>query len=342
MDDIIRLTDLEVRYGRVRALDGLSLAVPQGEVYGFLGRNGAGKTTTLRVLMGIVKPRSGKIELFGKRMRRVSVRMKRRIGYVSQEQHFYPWMTARRLGAFASSFYPTWDHQEFARLIAALDVPPDRRSVELSGGTRSKLALALALAPRPPLLLLDEPTTGLDPVARREFNELVAIMAAQHGTTVFFSSHLVDEVESVATRVAIVQAGRIRVEGRVSELRERVRAVEIGVPAHMAGVPHAAEPAVADALGPEAPPSAEGLAAEPPQGEPDAEPTAELPRIETAPPRDFALPAGFTHVRGNVWHAEPELWEATPWPPGTVVARQSLEDIFLAYARTDAPLTAAA
>jgi ABC-2 type transport system ATP-binding protein len=195
MDDIIRLTDLEVRYGRVRALDGLSLAVPPGEVYGFLGRNGAGKTTTLRVLMGIVKPHSGKIELFGKRKRRVSVRMKRLIGYVSQEQHFYPWMTARRLGAFASSFYPTWDHQEFARLLAALDVPPDRRSVELSGGTRSKLALALALAPRPPLLLLDEPTTGLDPVARREFNELVAIMAAQHGTTVTGIGS--DEVELV-------------------------------------------------------------------------------------------------------------------------------------------------
>jgi ABC-2 type transport system ATP-binding protein len=241
-------------------------------------------------------------------MRRVSVRMKRRIGYVSQEQHFYPWMTARRLGEFTSSFYPTWDHQEYARLLAALDVPPERRSVELSGGTRSKLALALALAPRPPLLLLDEPTTGLDPVARREFNELVAVMAAQHGTTVFFSSHLVDEVESIATRVAIVQAGRMRVEGRVSELRDRVRAVEIGA------APEPVEPPLA----------------------------AEAYRIEPPRAADFAMPSGFTRVRGNVWHAEPERWESTAWPPGTVVKRQPLEDIFLAYARTDAPLTAAA
>src|SRR5690606_42072783 len=225
------------------ALDGLSLAVPRGEVYGFLGRNGAGKTTTLRVLMGIVKPNSGRIELFGKRKRRVSVRMKRQIGYVSQEQHFYPWMTARRLGEFTSSFYPTWDHAEYARLLNALDVPPDRRSVELSGGTRSKLALALALAPRPPLLLLDEPTTGLDPVARREFNELVALMAAQHGTTVFFSSHPVDEVESIATRVAILQSGRMRTAWRVSELRDPSRALQLrGVQAVFHG-PFLAAPA---------------------------------------------------------------------------------------------------
>jgi ABC-2 type transport system ATP-binding protein len=244
--------------------------------------------------------------------------MKRQIGYVSQEQHFYPWMTARRLGEFTSSFYPTWDHAEYARLLTALDVPPDRRSVELSGGTRSKLALALALAPRPPLLLLDEPTTGLDPVARREFNELVALMAAQHGTTVFFSSHLVDEVESIATRVAIVQAGRMRVEGRVSELRDRVRAIEI-----------AAVPAVdAEPIGVEA----TGLAAA----------SAPSSPVEPAPPRELDMPPGFTRVRGNVWHAEPELWDTTPWPTGAAVTRLSLEDIFLAYARTDAPLAAAA
>ncbi|HEX7235903.1 MAG TPA: ABC transporter ATP-binding protein [Gammaproteobacteria bacterium] len=286
MNDAIRLTDLHVRYGRVRALDGLSLAVSRGEIYGFLGRNGAGKTTTLRVLMGIVGADSGTIELFGEPMKRVSVATKRNIGYVSQEQNYYPWMTPLQLGRFVAAFYPTWDSDEYARLLRVLDVPPERRSGTLSGGTRTKLGLALALAPRPPLLLLDEPTSGLDPVARREFNDLVVSMTAERGTTVFLSSHLVDEVEGVATRVGIVQAGRMSAEGRVGELRDRVR------------------------------------------------------RVRSAAPLE--PPAGFARVRGDVWLADGALWSAAAWPDGTSVEPLPLEEIFLAFARTDAPLGAAA
>ena len=140
MNDAIRLTDLCVRYGRVRALDGLSLAVTRSEIYGFLGRNGAGKTTTLRVLMGIVGADGGTIELFGQAMKRVSVATKRSIGYVSQEQNFYPWMTPLQLGRFVAAFYPTWDDDEYAHLLRVLDVPPNRRSGVLSGGTRPSSA----------------------------------------------------------------------------------------------------------------------------------------------------------------------------------------------------------
>ena len=286
MDDAIRLTDLQVRYGRVRALDGLSLAVPRGEIYGFLGRNGAGKTTTLRVLMGIVRADGGTIELNGKPMRHVSVATKRGIGYVSQEQNFYPWMTPRQLGRFVAAFYPSWDEAEFARLLRVLDVPPDRRTSQLSGGTRTKVGLALALAPRPPLLLLDEPTTGLDPVARREFDDWVVAMAAQRGITVFLSSHHVDEVEAVATRVGIIQAGRTRIEGRVDDLRTRVRRV--------------------------------------------------------AAPAPLEPPEGFARVRGDVWQADGAAWDAALWPEGTAVHTLPLEEIFLAFARTDAPAAAAA
>jgi ABC-2 type transport system ATP-binding protein len=286
MNDAVRLTDLRVRYGRVHALDGLSLTVARGEVYGLLGRNGAGKTTTLRVLMGIVAADSGTIELFGEPMKRVSVATKRNIGYVSQEQNFYPWMTPAQLGRFVGAFYPTWDDAEYARLLHVLDVPPDRRSGILSGGTRTKLGLALALAPRPPLLLLDEPTAGLDPVARREFNDLVARMAAERGTTMFLSSHLVDEVEGIATRVGIVQAGRMSIEGRVDELRERVRRVRSAVP--------------------------------------------------------FEPPSGFVRVRGDVWHADGLQWATAQWPEGTSVELLPLEEIFLAFARTDTPADVAA
>jgi ABC-2 type transport system ATP-binding protein len=284
--EAIRLREVRRRYGRVQALDGVNLSVARGEVYGFLGRNGAGKTTTLRVLMGIVRADGGSIELLGERVERVSIALKRRIGYVSQEQYFYPWMSATQLGRFVAPLYPTWDEQEYRRLLAVLDVPPDRRSVELSGGTRTKLALALALAPRPALLLLDEPTTGLDPVARAEFNELVIAMVRERGTTALFSSHLVGEVEGVATRVGIIQAGKMRVEGDIAGLRARVRRLR-------------AEPA-------------------------------------------FEPPPGFARVRADVWQAEPELWAATPWPEGTLVEALSLEHIFLAFARADAPVTNAA
>jgi ABC-2 type transport system ATP-binding protein len=152
--------------------------------------------------------------------------------------------------------------------------------VELSGGTRTKLALALALAPRPPLLLLDEPTAGLDPVARREFHDLVSDVVRERGVTVFLSSHLVDEVEAIATRVGIIQAGRMRLEGDVLSLRATVRCVR------------ASEP--------------------------------------------YLMPEGFTQVRNDVWRADPERWRTALWPEGVAIEPLSLEDIFLAFARSTA------
>lgn len=271
------LDEVVYRFGKVKALDGLSLSVHQGEVYGFLGRNGAGKTTTLRLLMGILSPHQGSIELLGSRVRRVPVSLKRRVGYVSQEPAFYPWMNATELGSFVGSFYPTWDPAEYLRLLRLLDVPPDRRAGELSGGTRSKLGLALALAPRPDLLLLDEPTAGLDPVARAEFNDQLMFLHRERGTTVFFSSHLVGEVEKLADRVGIVQAGRARFEGSVAHLRDCVRRIEPG---------------------------------------------------EAAPPE------GFERLRGEVFRAEPAQWDMAI-AGGLATHRLSLEDIFLAFARTD-------
>jgi len=269
------LEDITYRFGNIPALDGLSLRVQQGEAYGFLGRNGAGKTTTLRLLMGILRPHSGAIELLGQRVSRVPVALKRRIGYVSQEPMFYPWMNAQQLGRFVGSFYPAWDAAEYMRLLRLLDVPPERRASELSGGTRSKLGLALALAPRPDLLLLDEPTAGLDPVARAEFNDQLMNLHRERGTTVFFSSHLVGEVEKLADRVGIVQAGRTRLEGSVAHLRDAVRRVTEGEP-----------------------------------------------------------PAEFERLRGDIYRADPSQWDAAI-AAGLSAERLSLEDIFLAFARTD-------
>lgn len=225
---VLRASGLRRCFGKVAAVDDLHLEVREGEIYGFLGINGAGKTTTIRVLMGIVAAEAGTITLLGETERRTTVRQKQRIGYVSQEQTFYPWMTGAQLGRFVGAFYPTWDGVEFERLLSVLEVPADRRVSQLSGGMKAKLALALAVAPRPALLVLDEPTAGLDPVARREFMQIIVAQARQHGRTTFFSSHLIDEVERCADRVGIIHQGRMRYEGALSELCAQVRRVKFG------------------------------------------------------------------------------------------------------------------
>jgi ABC-2 type transport system ATP-binding protein len=224
---LLEVRGLRRHFGKVPAVDGIDLTVNEGEIYGFLGVNGAGKTTTIRLLLGIIAAEAGTISLLGETTRRTSVAQKRRIGYVSQEQNFYPWMTCRALGQFVGAFYPTWDAAEFSRLLGVLEVPADRRVSELSGGMRAKLALALALAPHPAVLILDEPTAGLDPLARREFMQLIVAQARQHRRTTFFSSHLIDEVERCADRVGIIHQGRMRFEGSLEELRTTVRRVRV-------------------------------------------------------------------------------------------------------------------
>lgn len=214
-------------FGDVKAVDGVDLKVGKGEIYGFLGINGAGKTTTIRMLMGIIPAQAGTITLLGTTTRRTTVAQKQRIGYVSQEQNFYPWMTCRTLGRFVGSMYPTWDAAEYARLLEIFQLPAKRRVSELSGGMRAKLGLALALAPRPDLLILDEPTAGLDPVARREFMQIIVAQARQHGRTTLFSSHLVDEVERCADRIGILHGGKMRFEGPLRTLQDEVRAVSL-------------------------------------------------------------------------------------------------------------------
>ncbi len=242
MSAVLDVRGLAKHYGRVRALTGLDLSVGSGEVYGFLGRNGAGKSTAIRILMGITKPDRGDVYFFGERARGADVRLRQRIGYVAQEQTFYGWMTAIQLGRFVGSFYPTWNGDEYRRLCRQMELPVDRKVQTFSGGMRVKLALALALAHRPELLILDEPTAGLDPVARREFLEIIRTDADRTGRTTFFSTHLIDEVELVADRVAIVDGGRARYEGPVRALAARVRrvrasAADAPLPPELAPVP---------------------------------------------------------------------------------------------------------
>jgi ABC-2 type transport system ATP-binding protein len=222
---IISLADVWKSYGGVAALRGLQLQVAPGQVYGFLGRNGAGKSTTLRILMGITRPDEGQVRLFGELSAAERPVLRRRIGYVAQEQNFYGWMTPPRLGAFLAGFYPTWDDGEYRRLLALLDVPVARAIQTFSGGTHAKLALAAALAHRPELLVLDEPTAGMDAVTRREFLSLVREQARSSGRATLFSSHLIDEVELAADTIGIIDAGQMIWQGPIAQLRVRSRAL---------------------------------------------------------------------------------------------------------------------
>lgn len=224
---VVDIRGLGKSYGKLSVLRGLALSVQKGHVYGFLGRNGAGKSTTIRILMGITKADQGSVSLFGSPVQGDAIALRRRVGYVAQEQSFYGWMTARRLGRFVGRFYPSWDDAGFVEHCARMEVPLERKVGTFSGGMKVKLGLALALAHRPELLILDEPTAGLDPVARHEFLEQVRDDAERTGRTTFFSTHLIDEIELAAHRVGIVDEGRMRFEGSVSELGDRVRAIEL-------------------------------------------------------------------------------------------------------------------
>ena len=215
----LRVRDLHKSYGPVQALRGLDLGVREGEVFGFLGRNGAGKSTALRIAMGITPANSGRIELFGEAVRSGDPLPKRLIGYVAQEQSFYEWMTAVSIGRFVAGFYPTWDGEYYKRLLDLLEVPTQQKLQGFSGGMRAKLALALALAHSPRLLILDEPTAGMDAVARREFLQLVREQAQRTQRSTIFSSHLIDEVELAADRVGIVHDGKMLYQGSVERLR---------------------------------------------------------------------------------------------------------------------------
>ena len=229
---IIETHDLSRSFGKFLAVNQVNLQVHQGDVYGFLGRNGAGKTTVIRMLMGIIQSSKGTISLFDQTTKKISAQQKQKIGYVPQEQNFYPWMTAKQLAKFVGALYSAWDQTEFLRLLDIFDVALDRKIADLSGGTQVKLALAVALSHHSELLLLDEPTAGLDPIARREFLDIISVYAKDK--TVFFSSHLVHEIEEVANKIGIINNGRLCFQGDRKILTESVRQLTLSEPiAHL-------------------------------------------------------------------------------------------------------------
>ncbi|MCX6377488.1 MAG: ABC transporter ATP-binding protein [Armatimonadetes bacterium] len=224
-DYAIETRELTKRFRRRTAVDHLSMQVPIGSVFAFLGRNGAGKTTTIRILLNLLDRTSGDAYVLGLNPARDDTEIKRRVGYVAEAQRMYEWMTVKQLAWFCAGFYPTWDESYASELIKAMDLPPNEKLASLSRGTQAKVALLLAMAHRPELLILDEPTAGLDVVVRRDFLEGVIDLIQQEGRTVFFSTHLVHEVERVADWVGIVDRGKLVVSAPVEDLKKSVKRI---------------------------------------------------------------------------------------------------------------------
>jgi len=223
----IEVIGLSRKFGKTQALDGVSLRVPKGIVMGLVGENGAGKTTLIKHLLGLLKPDAGTVRAFGIDPVQSPEQTLSRIGYLSENREIPGWMRISELIAYTRAFYPKWDDAYAAELLHAFKLDPTARVKNLSRGQRAQAALLIALAYRPELLLLDEPSSGLDPVVRRNILTTIIRGVVNEGRTVLLSSHLLDEVERMVDHVAMVHEGRIVLCATLDELQRQHRRVTV-------------------------------------------------------------------------------------------------------------------
>jgi ABC-2 type transport system ATP-binding protein len=210
----------------------IDLTVPMGAIYGFVGPNGAGKTTTLDLVFGLGRKDAGSISVLGLDHQRDERAMKQRAAYVNPDLNYSPWTRVSKAISFVKGFYPTWDDAYCASMLANFQVKPDERIQSLSFGARTKLSLVLALSWHPPLVILDEPTTGLDAISKRQlFAELLSAVQRED-RAVLISSHAITDLERFADHVGLIKNGRMIVEGATDEVVERFRLIDI--PSHQA------------------------------------------------------------------------------------------------------------
>lgn len=222
-DALVDVAGLTRRFGARTALDGVTVSMQPGAVHGLIGVNGAGKTTLIKHLLGLLRAESGTVRVFGLDPVAEPVAVLSRIGYLSEENDLPGWMRVDELIRYSRAFYPAWDDSYAEELRQAFALDPAATVKTLSRGQKARLGLLLALAFRPPLLVLDEPSSGLDPVVRRDIVGAVIRSVADEGRTVLFSSHLLDEVEEVADHVTMIDHGRILVSGAQAAVREAHR-----------------------------------------------------------------------------------------------------------------------
>jgi ABC-2 type transport system ATP-binding protein len=220
-DNVIEVQELSRRFDATIALDGISLQVQPGLVYGLVGANGAGKTTLIKHLLGLLRAKQGSVRVFGMDPVKRPVDVLQRIGYLSEERDLPEWMRIDELMRYTSAYYPRWDQAYSLELLELFALDTTKKIKELSKGMRAQTGLIAAVAHRPELLLLDEPSTGLDAIVRRDILNAIVRTVADDGRTAFFSSHLLDEVEQMSDYVFMVDQGKLVLEGSLDEIKDR-------------------------------------------------------------------------------------------------------------------------
>jgi len=209
------------QYEHRSVLKGVSLSVEPGAVLGLIGRNGAGKSTLIRAMLGLIEPDAGHAMVWGTPALRLTDAIKQRLGYVPQQPEAMAWLKVGEMLDFVGRFYPRWDATYVDTTLERWDLPRNRLLAKLSPGERQRVAIVRALAPQPELLVLDEPASALDPVGRRELLREIASRAGESGTTVLFSTHIVSDLERVASHVAFMHDGRLLLHSELDSLKER-------------------------------------------------------------------------------------------------------------------------
>src|SRR6184192_2435136 len=222
-ESVVHVSELTRRFGATTALDSVSVSLPRGAVYGLVGANGAGKTTLIRHILGLLRAQSGSVRVFGVDPVADPVAVLSLIGYLSEENDLPGWMRVDELMRYSRAFYHAWDDAYAEELRQTFALDPTAKIKNLSKGQKARTGLLIALAYRPELLVLDEPSSGLDPIVRKDILGAVIRTIAAEGRTVLFSSHLLEEVEQVADHVTMINKGRIVLSAPLEEIRETHR-----------------------------------------------------------------------------------------------------------------------
>lgn len=217
MQSIIEIKSLRKEYEEF-VLDNISMDVPDGYITGIIGLNGAGKTTTIKLIMNLIRADGGEVRVFGEDSKKSEIETKNRIGYVGEEHYFYEQRSANWTGKFVSHFFDRWDQKRFNTLLAEFEIPPKKRINKFSKGMKAKLSLAIALSHSPEVIMLDEPTAGLDPIIRRELLDHLQKFTEDQKKSVVISSHITDDITRIADYIAYMINGRIALFAAKDEL----------------------------------------------------------------------------------------------------------------------------
>ena len=236
-ESVVQIDSLTRRFAKVTALDETTLRVPRGAVFGLVGVNGAGKTTLLKHVLGLLKAQSGRVRVFGLDPVADPVGVLSRVGYLSEENDLPDWMRVGELIRYTRAFYPDWDDDYAEQLRLSFGLDPAAPIKSLSRGQRARAGLLVALAYRPEILILDEPSSGLDPIVRRDILGAIIRTISDEGRTVLFSSHLLDEVERVSDHIAMIHEGRIVLAARLDEIKQSHHRLTVRYDEPQAGPP---------------------------------------------------------------------------------------------------------